>query len=359
MDYTRRIWLFKRIERDLHMRKTILILFQVLLLYSCSCRQEQVYNSPSFPVEDEVALHILSTSLQLSYPLGVSTFDDCVIVFGYSREGWIHVYDKNTGDYLGSHIPSGRGPGEVLNGIMMQVVDADGLLSVFDETTMEMYQYDISGLKQGDVKYLGKESFPESCSPVRSAWKVAESMYLLNGGVGLSEGQYGRFQLLQDGVLASLYEDFPVKDDISRKTFLSSVTALSPDMSKFADGTLFGGILETFDITEKGIMLRSCRMFYPPEITFDSGVVRHKKGMKWGFSSICASDDVLYGVFIGNEDPSSFNNISLFDWNGKELAKYETDSDILRLCCDTGRDDRLYAVSVKDGEYCLGYCDIP
>ena len=343
----------------MYMWKKILILFFALLFFSCSCRQKEVYRPPSFPFEDKIEMHLLSPSLQLSYPLGIFTAGDCIIVFGYSREGWIHVYDKNDGNYLGSHIRSGRGPGEVLNGTVMQVSAAEGVLQVFDETTMEMYQYDISRLKYGNVEFLGKKSFPASCIPVRSAWRISDEMYLLNGGAVLLGGQSGRFQLLRDDALVSSYEEFPVKDEIRRKTFLSTVTALSPDRTKFADGTLFGGILETFDIGEEGIALNACRMFFPPEITFESGVVKHKRGMKWGFSAICASDEVLYGVFIGDEDPSCFNNISMFDWNGTELARYKTDCNILRLCCDTDRPDRIYAVSVKDGEYHLAYCDIP
>ena len=74
------------------------------------------------------------------------------------------------------------------------------------------------------------------------------------------------------------------------------------------------------------IVCSGSRMFYPPAI---------------GFPSLCSTDEYVYGVFINGKNPDDFNNISVFDWEGNEVATYETDCNVLRICCDDNRELRL------------------
>ena len=60
-----------------------------------------------------------------------------------------------------------------------------------------------------------------------------------------------------------------------------------------------------------------------------------------GFPSLCSTDEYVYGVFINGKNPDDFNNISVFDWEGNEVATYETDCNVLRICCDDNRELRL------------------
>ena len=73
-------------------------------------------------------------------------------------------------------------------------------------------------------------------------------------------------------------------------------------------------------------------MFYPPAIETMGGVVLDTPETVFGFPSLCSTDE---------KNPDDFNNISVFDWKGNEVATYETDCNVLRICCDDNRELRL------------------
>ena len=94
------------------------------------------------------------------------------------------------------------------------------------------------------------------------------------------------------------------------------------------------------------IVCSGSRMFYPPAIETMGGVVLDTPETVFGFPSLgfpslCSTDEYVYGVFINGKNPDDFNNISVFDWEGNEVATYETDCNVLRICCDDNRELRL------------------
>lgn len=91
-----------------------------------------------------------------------------------------------------------------------------------------------------------------------------------------------------------------------------------------ATGTLYGGILEIFHLSDSSISLSDVYRLYEPSVSFSSGDLIPEKDMKYGFSAMSATDDVIYSVLIGDPDPNKLNNISVFDWNGKGLIRYKT-----------------------------------
>lgn len=339
------------------MRKNLLILFNIILLVSCN-DGKRTYSSPSFPVKRELSCRIVSGPLHLGYPVALSGYGNNLFVLASSPNGWVHVYDRENGVCKGSRIKAGRGPGEVINAIQVDVDETLCELSIYDEASEKLSIYDIDTLQSQTFTFKQAVDFSHYGKPVRQVWKLRDKKYLSFGQVGVPEGKLGRFQLLYDDEIHS-YNAFPTTADAEQKAFLSSFYALSPDRSKLANGTLFGAILETFDVSGKEIRLAGQRLIYPPAVEFKSGVVRHKTGIVWGFSSICASDDMIFCVFIDSERPDKFDNVAVFDWEGKEIACYNMDYDILRLFYTEDSPDSLYAIVVSGHEYYLAHIDIP
>ena len=140
------------------------------------------------------------------------------------------------------------------------------------------------------------------------------------------------------------YNDFPIDTPEERSVWLSPAIAVSPDCKKMVVGTLYGGVLELFDLS-KGIELKAIRKFYPPVVQYLSGTIQNTKETVWGFSALCATDEKVYSVFIGDKNPNLFNNLSVFDWDGRELIKYNTDCLILRICASIREPNKLYGIA--------------
>ena len=133
---------------------------------------------------------------------------------------------------------------------------------------------------------------------------------------------------------------------------------LSPDKSKLVVGTLWGGILETFRI-DKRIENISTRYFLPINIQFIKGSIRPTDQTMYGFTSVQALNDRIWGIWIGDKDPNHNSSIVCFDWDGKEIAQYHTDNILLKIAQSPEEPNRVYAVvaSPEKGFY-LVYLDV-
>lgn len=57
---------------------------------------------------------------------------------------------------------------------------------------------------------------------------------------------------------------------------------------------------------------------------------------------------------IGGKNPNLFNNIYVFDWEGNEVVKYNTDCLVLRICATSEQPDKLYGIAFsEDKEFYL------
>lgn len=337
-------------------RMAALVSTIVSLAVSCA-DADKSYNAPVFPETGKLSCRIISAPLAMSYPVALCGYGDNLLVLASSADGWIHVYDKENGGHKGSYLIAGRGHGEVLNATQADVTGDE--LALYDELSGKMFLYDIDTSAAQMFSYKYNMDFSRYVKPVRQAWKMRDNTYLAFGQVGVPDNELGRFQILSEDTVLSDYNVFPVSSDVEQKTFLSSFYAMSPDRTRFANGTLFGAILETFDISGNEIRQAGLRMIYPPLIEFKSGVVHHTEKMLWGFSSLCASDDMIYSVFINNNTPDRFNHLAVFDWSGNELAYYDVDYDILRICYMEESPDKLYAIVIDNHEYYLACIDMP
>ena len=88
-------------------------------------------------------------------------------------------------------------------------------------------------------------------------------------------------------------------------------------------------------------------MFYPPAIEYQSGVTSPTEQTVFGFTSLCSTNEYIYGVFLGSKDMNDFDNISVFDWDGREVATFDTDCNVLRICCSDSEPGRIYAIAVS------------
>ena len=126
--------------------------------------------------------------------------------------------------------------------------------------------------------------------------------------------------------------------------FVLASKSLSPDKKKLAVGTLWGGLLETFQISDQ-ITPVSTQCFHPIDVRIEAGAVQPTEQTVYGFTSLLAFNNRIYGIWIGDKNPNHPSAIVTFDWNGNGLSKYNTDCILLRMCKESEDSNRIYAVA--------------
>lgn len=336
------------------MRNPVLILLSVLIL--CACTKDVAYNPPTFPVEKELKGTCLSDDLMFSYAYDMSVDSDFVYILALADDRWVQVYDRHTGEHLGAFVGQGQGPGEVHTGASMTLNVEKNRLSVYDQSQRRLVTYAIS--RTGDTSVLTFETginLMEQQGAIRNAWLLENSL-LVNGQLGSQGVGPKRFQLLQNGQVVTAYNEFPVEPKEQQFTFLSPQVCFSPSFERMATGTLYGGILEVFRLGDKEISLIGCSKFYEPKVNLGSGDIQPETGMKYGFSSICASEEQIYAVLIGDEDPNQINRISVFDWQGNGVIRYHTEQLVFKLAYTEDVPEKLYALTFDPSQGFSLYC---
>ena len=327
------------------MWKVILSLSLVIVL--CSCTKNDGYKAPMFPIEKELKGTCLSSELMITYAYDMCVDDKFIYVLALADDKWVQVYDRQTGEHLGAFVGQGQGPGEVSVGESITLIPNAQRLSVYDQAQRRLVVYKVLDSENSPILSFEKDlNFIKWEGAVRNVWPLENSL-LVNGQLGEQDGAPKRFQLLHENEIVSAYNEFPIEAKEKQMVFLSPKVCFTPSMNKMATGILYGGILEIFDLSDNDISLEGIHKFYEPKVNLGSGSINPESGMKYGFSSMCATEDFIYTVLIGDEDPNKLNHLSVFDWSGKGVAKYHTTQLLFKLACVEGEEGKLYALTFE------------
>lgn len=343
----------------MRMRCVLLVIIGVTFLLS-SCKDAGInYSPPVFPVTEQLETRWISKEgMLMIYPLDMCVDENYIYVLADVDKKMVQVYNKRTGEYVRGAVSKGQGPGEVITGCVLSCDADSGLFSIHDEVGRKLLRFQVGD--SAKLTFVGQRDFNLLNGVVRRSWPLQDGRVLVDGQVDEVRelGVQKRFQLLSgENELIAKYNDFPVEER-EKGAFWSPFVSVSPDKTKMVSCILYGGVLETFDLTPNSIRPRATRHFYRPKL--DEKTVQATDETVFGFSTVCSSNDKIYTVLIGDKDLSRYNNISVFDWDGNERARYETDCNVLRLCYSEKEPDKLYGIAVsEEEEYYLVSFDIP
>ena len=74
------------------------------------------------------------------------------------------------------------------------------------------------------------------------------------------------------------------------------------------------------------------------------GGVRPDADMVYGFASLCSTEDNIYAIWVGDKNPNALNSITVFDWSGTEIARYQTNHLVFMMAIDENEPEKLYAL---------------
>ena len=330
----------------------------MLLSISCSNRQKELsYQEPVFPIEKHIPAQILTDTALIAYPYDLNVDDSYLYLLSLVDGNWLHIYNKHTGEWVCSGIRHGQGPDEIATGTILFLERETNSLYIYDSSQSKLLGFSFDKEKKS-LSCVSHKSFVEYGGVARTAWPLTDEHYLVNGQEKGSIGQLQRFQLYNQETLVAKYNTTPTADRNNDIAFISASQSLSPDKSKLVVGTLWGGILETFRI-DKRIENISTRYFLPINIQFIKGTIQPTDQTMYGFTSVQALNDRIWGIWIGDKDPNHNSSIVCFDWDGKEIAQYHTDNILLKIAQSPEEPNRVYAVvaSPEKGFY-LVYFDV-
>lgn len=341
------------------MRKSILSIVTCFLISITSCVESNKYTSPTFKTEVECNLKILKDDLLTTLPYDIVVCGDYVAVLALNNGKWIQLYDKKTGILSGSYINQGNGPGEFTSASSLDYDEQTNELSLFDIQSGKFSTFSFDALDSVKVNYK-TDYYTDKWEFVPfNVFKLDDNKLLINGQVPLlSEKPQVRLHKTSGADILSQYNKFPeIESSDMLPAFIHQSAVVSPNKKNLAMATLFGGILETFELNSD-IKLINAHYFSPPSLDIVNGVIRHNNTTIWGFADLEAGDNYVYSIYIGDKNIDNINNVSIFDWQGDALCKVSIPNMIHRICVDTD-ESTLYAIGLShDGGFNLVSLDL-
>ena len=338
------------------------------MLLSVSCSK---YRAPKFPVERDGRWEIISGELYVQVS-DIWEYDSVLVVPSYDRQTKheLGIYSKKTGRLLYSGINYGNGPGESLSGYRNTSLDGV-MMSYYDFEKGRALFVNVDSLMRGSYAY--EEQSLEIPAETRVMQNAGDDMilYMSNRSEYADTSSSKRFTLqeISTGRTVLSYDYFPIEDDAVRYRLYNFTysLAISPDKSRFAVGTLWGAVLETYSIGVDSISRLYTGYFAEPEFDAVHLSLAENEHTVFGFRDLYAENDRLYAVYNGEHISSAeverssslvFNDIAVLDWKGNPVELICTDYNIDHICY-SARDNAVYAsVWDEDGVMYLARLDL-
>ena len=329
------------------------LLICALSLVSCASNHS---DSGVFQKTADAKVTIIGEPLITGVPIDLCVEGDHVFVLAYTPSSWIHVYDLKTGAPVSEALASGRGPGEAVEITSMDYDRAEKTLYLHDMMLRKTLKYKLDG-KSGKAEYTGELEHPKQ--------GVINGCHMFKGGTFLYEGYFpeydrrNRYMLYDGEKVIDTYSEYPgAEDAVSEFAFRLGSSRSDFQSGRFVSGTLFGGVLECFDVSDGSITRSGLQILESPGVEISGGIGK-KADTKWGFSTFCPTKDVIYANYMDNLDETDFTTISTFGWDGQALVRYDTGHNILRICASQKQKNVLYGiVSSEDMEFNLAKIDL-
>lgn len=330
-------------------------LFFCISIFLLGCKSEHEISFMPLSMKDTVFLEgkTISDTLVLGATEDMDFYKDYLILIAYSEGKYMHVFDRNTGTYLQSFLPKGRGPHEVVSMNSIDIDRTTGKILFYDDMGWQLCEceFDSMMLRPSDYK-ISKHSSRLYASNGYT-YQTQDGSYIT--GNTIPKGQDGvikRLAKVKDDKTVSVYNEFPsVGQAFQESMFLAymntGMLTVSPDRTKMACGASWGAILEIFDIRDS-IRLTTTRYILPPIGERVRNELHPIEGQTiFGFGDLYATEQYIYTIYRGIVYGSSHkvSRIAVFDWKGNCVKLYNTEYRLYNLCVDE-EVHKIYAVGV-------------
>lgn len=341
------------------------LLVITLLIVSCRPSDGSAYRIPEFK-----SVNTLEKIEFLTDDLGFNSVNDIfkhgnylyVIAYDFKSQYFLHVYDIKTGEHVRSSIKYGNGPNEIIYPGISYFDYETGHLFFYDKVKQELYQYSVTD----DILLVNSRAL--SLSPwLTNYFQVSEDKYIRiqsNRESSKEDSNNPRIALYDNNNnLLYAYNNYPLSgDDSIRHIVYTTISgAMSINKKYIVTGTVYGGILEIFNVSD-GINLSSVHYFVEPTLILRNGNFDNDDTIL-GFNDLFATPKYIYASYDGEnygDVPVTkfFNNIAVFDYKGRPIGKLRLNNTVERICVDEDNKKIYCVLTLKNGEVKLAEIDM-
>ena len=322
----------------MYMRSQFIIILSFCII---GCSQGAKYHDAIYKETRRAAISQIGAPLELGVPVDLCQEGNFIFVLAYTPDSWLHIYDKNTGKKVSDCLLVGRGCGEGLNLVSMDYYPDKRILYIFDMVLRKTLAYQLDGEK-GVARFDHEIQHPDGV--IRKCHHLSGGRFLYEGYL-IGDAKNTRFTLSDGSSAIDTYAQYPgITTEEDQYAFILGRCKLEPSTGRFVSGTLFGAVLECFNLASDTIHPIGVRLLDPPIMDMSGQTIQAKPGTKYGFSTFCFANNLIYAIYLDGLDANEFKTIASFDWNGREKIKYCTDQNILHLCPGE-RINEFYAIT--------------
>ena len=353
--------------------------FCCMIIFLTACRGREhdplAFKPPVFPETKQVTVTPLPVDFPLAYVHQMVDMGDYILCRTFIDGKFLFLFKKETGAYVKSFLPYGRGPGEAVGLPRLRLSEDKSTLFVFQTTNGRS---DFWSYKVKDI-ILNNRTLPYNedwitlyCDEGEKYPGSVVNYFVWDNKRFLARNRLHRFEI-QDtlGNTLYLYDKYPEisfeqsSDSLSfHLSYLDVALELKPDRQKFVIASEVGCILEIFNITASGKIEKAIeKRFFQPIFGHNGSFIPEKTIRGIGdCGSISVTDNLIYAIYYGKicylDDRDFTNIIAVFDWKGNPIRQYKLDWMIYSFFVDA-QQNRCYLTGFdKNHEILMGYFDL-
>ncbi len=339
--------------------KVFYSLVLILLLTSCNKRDS---NNDKYQHERnnivDVSKQLIDTKLDTKLMFGAQTFlhiirDYLIVCDHQNPEKGIHLFNKNTFEYITSTGLRGEGPGEIIRYGHIGIDNENGLFYVTDFGKMTAFKFVLDSVLI-NPDYMPSKSFSIIKDLFPATFAFVNDSILIGNGLDIIDNRNFNSTLVKYNIRTEAIEKIGVPnsdiDTKNRSTYFSLSKEHTICVETFADYDLMtirdleGNTINHVYGPQWGENERTYKYFYIVNILNDKIIAAFRGGP---------------GVKIDEHKRRSSifsTKLLIFDIHGNYLRTLETGGDIFHFCVD-GDNNRIL-LSLYDRENQFAYIDL-
>lgn len=336
------------------MRENVFLIIGLLLFacQACNNKSSLSFTEPSFVHSRNLKGKVLVDSFVMGMCTDLDYHNGILFVVGYTgaEEEKLHLFSAENGQYIKSLYPSGRGPGEAVSMLGVDVDFQTGKVCFYDAITGRLHSFQLDSV----IRHSNLTNDLFSCPyPYMVQILNKSGSYIGVGGLRKSDGQTPRVVLFNNDSIVNEYYDYPavqmpMRDGI-KIGYQFAHYEMSPKGDKMVCASIYGAILEFFSLERNRIELDRVVGFIKPVYTTDkNGFFKLlPEQTVFGFLDLCVTDNYIYTIYCGDTNTELNNQVAVFDWKGRGVCLYKTDYH-LECICVNDEEDKMYATAIDD-----------
>ena len=324
---------------------------------AAGCRSDNIFDSPAEVVKPDVCHEISGTQLEPGngYPSGIVNLvaADSVLVLKTANplnHNQFHIYDLSTGQYVGSYVGRGRGPGELISPVLSGTFSDEEYgrsLYIFALNDNAAYGLDIPP-GSGEEQNMPLFKIGALPSGTLNALPYHDSLHCIK-----KPQRTGMDYSICDRT-GKILRTFNVYGDVSGTGCfdrLSSADIIMPGGSPVAMAMSFLPQINFLNL-ETGD--RHAVVLPGRHVSWTDAMTGENDDKKVYYISICGSAGHLFALYFGIPfdtwvKGAGIPHIHIFDWSGNFLCDLSLHEKIKAITCDS--DERIYGVDQDDRVY--------